>query len=797
MPLRLPVSTLLGWVHRRASWLLLSAVLLSLVAWLTVGHQLARMDRALLEGALNRVRPAAASNIVIVAIDDKSLEAVGRWPWRRALHAELLRRISLGRPRCIGLDLLLDDTNTQHPEDDALLAASMQAAGCVVLPMAMQVSGRNLQLQSEVLPVPRLARAATALGHSHLAVNDDGGVQGIYLREGFPGREWPQFSMALRDAAAGRLKPQPSLQDGPATSPPEGRWQREHLEMLLYTTPSAPFQTVSYIDVLRGEVPPGFFQDRYVLIGATADGVADLFASPAPSRQGLVTGVEVFATVLQALDVHRHIHPASLWQDLAFNLVPLAIVLLSLLWLGPLGAFALTVGMVLVRCGLQISQPWLGVRFTNAAGLGGLLAVYPIWSLMRLMSAYRFLRLGTRELDAVLEGMGTLNIQATPQGGDSLEREIDATATAVRRVRDMHRFVRDGLDHLPDANLVLDRRGRVYLANRAAVRHWLRPAAQLVGEDAHALLSDLRPRSGGSQPMVPPGTLDAAHPMPIMGEGEDSAGRIVLLRCVPFQDADNSHAGWMVALVDITRMRRTQGQRDEALRFISHDIREPSASILTALALARANPALLPHERLVERIERHARTGLELADDFVNLARAEAQPFRAELLDLVDLLAQATDNAWAEAHRRQLRVRVSTELEEAPCIGDRSLLARALTNVLNNALKYSPGGSEVLCEVADRQSHWRLSIRDQGPGIPIEQQTQLFRPFQRLHGESHPDVPGIGLGLLLVSTTLQRHGGTVEIESARGSGCTVILVLPKPTAAALQSIAHANSLEEP
>jgi len=120
-----------------------------------------------------------------------------------------------------------------------------------------------------------------------------------------------------------------------------------------------------------------------------------------------------------------------------------------------------------------------------------------------------------------------------------------------------------------------------------------------------------------------------------------------------------------------------------------------------------------------------------------------------------------------------------------------------LTNVLNNALKYSPGGSEVLCEVADRQSHWRLSIRDQGPGIPIEQQTQLFRPFQRLHGESHPDVPGIGLGLLLVSTTLQRHGGTVEIESARGSGCTVILLLPKPTAAALQSIAHANSLEEP
>lgn len=775
---------------------MLSAVLLSLVAWLTAGHQLARIDRALLETALNRVRPAASSDIVIVAIDDKSLDAVGRWPWRRALHAELLRRIAMGQPRCIGLDLLLDDDNTNHPEDDAMLAQRMKEAGCVVLPMAMQLSGGNAQIQREVLPAPELARAAAALGHSHLAVDDDGGVQGIYLREGFPGRAWPQFSMALRDAAEGRLKPQPAIDGGPASSPPEGRWQREHLEMLLYTRPTAPFQTVSYIDVLRGQVPPEFFRNRYVLVGATADGVADQFASPAPSRQGLVAGVEIFATVLQSLVRHQHIHPASLWQDLAFNLVPLAVVLLSLLWLGPLGAFALIMGMVLLRCGLQVSQPWLGVRFTAAAGLGGMLSVYPVWSLLRLNTAYRFLRQGTRELNTVLDGMATPNNSVTVVHGDPLDREVEATAAAVQRVRDMHRFVRDGLDHLPDASLVLDRQGRVFLANPAAARHWHRETWNLAGEDAHALLADVRARAGG-QPMVPPGALRAAHPMAITGEGEDGAGRVVLLRCVPFLDADNSHAGWMVALVDITRMRRMQGQRDEALRFISHDIREPSASILTALELARANTALLPPRQLLERIERHARNGLDLADDFVNLARAEAQPFRAELLDLVDMLAQAADNAWTEAHRRQLRVRLATHLEEAPCIGDRGLLARALANVLNNALKYSPAGSEVLCHVEERDAHWAVSIRDQGPGIPVEQQSRLFQPFQRLHGESHPDVPGIGLGLLLVSTTLHRHGGTVEIDSARDSGCTVILVLPKPTAAALQSITAANSPEEP
>ena len=83
-----------------------------------------------------------------------------------------------------------------------------------------------------------------------------------------------------------------------------------------------------------------------------------------------------------------------------------------------------------------------------------------------------------------------------------------------------------------------------------------------------------------------------------------------------------------------------------------------------------------------------------------------------------------------------------------------------------------------------------MAIEDQGPGIPSELQPKLFQPFHRLHKESHPDVHGVGLGLLLVRTTMQRHGGTVEIESAQGEGCTFILVLPKPGADALRPSAN-------
>ncbi|SFM35097.1 Histidine kinase-, DNA gyrase B-, and HSP90-like ATPase [Variovorax sp. OV329] len=213
--------------------------------------------------------------------------------------------------------------------------------------------------------------------------------------------------------------------------------------------------------------------------------------------------------------------------------------------------------------------------------------------------------------------------------------------------------------------------------------------------------------------------------------------------------------------------------------------------------LARANPALLPRDLLLQRIERHAHTGLELADGFVDLARAEAQPFHAELLDLVELATQAIDNAWAQGRRKQVRLSLTTELEEAPCIGDRGLLARALANVVGNGLKYSPSGSELVCRITERHASWGVAIQDQGPGIAAEQQKQLFQPFHRLHRESHPEVHGVGLGLLLVRTTLQRHGGSVEIESAENEGCTVILVLPKPAAATLQSLSNAHLHDAP
>ena len=770
-------------LRRRRSWWLLSIGMVAFVSIVTLTQSLPRVDRMLQDNARAAMGQPPSGEIVIVAIDEKSLQAVGRWPWRRALHAELLRRIAADGPRCIGLNLLLTEPDTEHPGDDAVLANGIADSGCVVIPLALQVRGGKAQ--SELLPVPALAGAATALGQGHLSIDEDGVARTVYMREGFAGRLWPHFTLALQQAAEAYASDS-ALPAGPnpqaAVAQPSGPWLRAEHEVIVFARGQPSFPTVSYVDVLRGAVPADTFRNRYVLIGATAAGLGDLYATSAPTATGLTSGVEIFGSVLQGLINDRRVVLAEPWQDLAFNLGPLVIALLGLLWLRPVGVILLICAMLALRLGLHLARPVIGVQFMPASGFFGLLLVYPLWSLMRLSAAFRYLRWGTEQLNEAMDGLPVVRPRAP--SGDFLDRQMAATSAAGLRMRDLHRFVRDGIDHLPDPTMILDRTGAVFIANLAAARHWQAAPQGLIGCDAHMLLADIHWRST-STPMMPAGVLHGPQLQSINGEGQDARSRILLLRCVPFFDAGNAHAGWMVALVDISKMRHAQSQRDEALRFISHDIREPSAAILTILELARTRPEAFSDDEMLQRIARHAETGLELADGFVNLARAEAQPFHPEVLDLVGLLQQTIDDAWAHARKRQVQVLLITALDDALCVADRSLLTRALTNVLSNALKYSPPGLDLRCHVVERPKHWAIAIQDQGPGIPPAMQSQLFQPFHRLHRESHPDVHGVGLGLLLVRTVVQRHGGTIEIDSVENAGCTVTLVLPKPAAADL------------
>ena len=260
---------------------MLATSLLSLVTVLSLTRPMPRIDRVLQDSVRAALASPPSQYIVIVAIDEKSLAAIGgRWPWRRSLHAELLSRIAAQSPRCIGLNLPLMGSDLDHPADDAAQAHAMVDSGCVVLPMRIRTPGaQNLQ---ELLPAPELARAASGIGHTRLELDGDGIARSIYLHEGFTGALRPHFVLALRDAAEGRIKPPTPPTSLEAGAAPQTRL-RSDPETIVFKRGPGRFKTVSHIDVLEGKVPSDVFRDRYVLIGATAPGLGDLHANASPT----------------------------------------------------------------------------------------------------------------------------------------------------------------------------------------------------------------------------------------------------------------------------------------------------------------------------------------------------------------------------------------------------------------------------------------------------------------------------------------------------------------------------------
>ena len=759
--------------RRYLEWAVLAAALLSLVAWLSPPESLGRMNHLVQDAGRRLASRPAHPDIAIVVIDDRSIAAIGRWPWRRALHAELITRMSAQSPWVIGMDVLLHDADLDYPEDDLLLADALRRSGRVVLPMLR--SGYGPASHQADLPWPAFARAAASLGHVHVAPDTDGVVRSLYLHEGPTTAPWPHFSLAMQCVARARQGGAPCPAPPPTGATDGQPWERTGHTQITYARGPAPFTTYAYIDVLRGQVPADAFQGKYVLVGAAASGLGDRFATPVSPPARLMPGVEVVAHALDMRLSGQQIVPASPLLNTLFNLLPVACALLALLLAGPFIALLASAGLAVATLFLSVALPtWAGLQFAPAAAFTGLVLAYPLWSWRRLSAAAHFLR---REMENLQrEGLSMRLQKREDDSGDFLEKRINAVERASHQLRNLHHFVSESLEQLPSPAIVCDPEGRVLLANRAARRHMGGNVhASLKGRSVVELLVDLVQVDTGL-PLITAGHL-RSRSMPEHGEGRDAQNRSLLVQCKPF--ADLAQAGWLLTLVDLTDMRRALQQRDQALSFISHDIRAPNASILTLLEMQRAYPGHLSSEELMLRIERYAQASLGMAESFVQLAGAQAQEYRMEPLDLVAMLAETTDDLWALARERHVEVAVTSAPDTAPGLGDRALLSRALTNVINNAIKFSPEHGMVQCAITQRGSHWVVSVRDQGPGIALELQDQLFAPFQRLHDSSHPSVGGVGLGLALVHTVVQRHGGALEVDSDAGRGAEFRLVLPQ------------------
>jgi len=768
-----------AWLPRRAllEWTALSLALSALALVLGAMVGLGRIDLVLYDAAQSLRERPAPDDIAIVAIDDESIAAIGRWPWRRAVLATLLDRVAAGHPRAIAVDVILSETDDRDPKGDAALAGVLAANPGVILPVAAQA--RSGPVPQVLLPAQPFLDAGVRLAHVHVEPDSDGAVRSLYLREGYAERQWPAFSLALGAAALapGAL---------PGERRPKGEaqahgWLRDYRVHIDFAGPPGTIRRVPALTLLAGRQDAGALAGKFVLIGATATGLGDAYPTPLTGHAELMPGVEIQAQALSALLRGRTAVFASPAASALFSFVPVAAALIGFILLTPRLVLPLVAGLLAATLAaaallLAHAQVW----FPPGAAALILIVAYPLWSWRRLEAVVRFLGSQFEQLErepAIVPGKRE---PMSARFSDVLGRRIAAVRNAADRLREARRFIADSLDSLPVATLVAGPDERVLIANRLAARVFGAEGRDaLRGQALAALLLRLAPERASLWEDARR-ALDERDHAEI--EFKDAQGRSLQLHGAPSLNDSGEPVGLLVTLVDLSAIRAAQKRRDETLAFLSHDIRSPQASILAVAELHGLDPESYPAAAALAQIEGYARSTIELADQFVQLARVETEAFQLADCDLGEIACAAVEAVRTQAAAKSIRIEFAGGIA-APVRADRGLLIRAIVNLANNAVKYSPRDTTVLVSVAAECKEARCSVRDQGYGISEKDQKRLFERFARFSTAGQPKEKGIGLGLAFVKTVVERHDGEMRVASTPGAGSEFGFVLPLAAAA--------------
>jgi signal transduction histidine kinase len=229
---------------------------------------------------------------------------------------------------------------------------------------------------------------------------------------------------------------------------------------------------------------------------------------------------------------------------------------------------------------------------------------------------------------------------------------------------------------------------------------------------------------------------------------------------------------------EVERLQRVDVAKSEFVAVAAHEFRTPLAAIIGVLSTLREHGSMLaPEERLelIDGASAQASRLARLVDDLLTVSRIEDGVLRLTLepVDARRLLTEATQASGMVG-------RLVIQVGRVPAVScDQDAIIRVLTNLLDNARKYSPADSKVHIAVSADGDLVRFSVRDEGPGIPEEERAEVFERFRRLTGGSAK--PGAGLGLYICRGLVEAHGGSIEVGNAPEGGAEFTFTVPVAT----------------
>ena len=264
---------------------------------------------------------------------------------------------------------------------------------------------------------------------------------------------------------------------------------------------------------------------------------------------------------------------------------------------------------------------------------------------------------------------------------------------------------------------------------------------------------------------------------------ENSEEKIFSARCAPFRGRMNENLGTITVLHDITTLKKMDQMKSDFVSMVSHEIRSPMNSLLMQLKIIGDGLAGAVTEKQQEILQRASEKILNLNNlvtELLDLSRIESGliAHEKEQVDMGKLLVEQKIFHSPYAKEKQINILVNCSDNLPLIFANRQNMEEVFSNLITNAIKYSPSGGSITISAATENEYLKLQVADTGFGIAEEDLEKIFTRFYRVKDSNTRQIHGTGLGLAIVKSIIESHHGKISVASEVGSGTTFTVFLP-------------------
>ncbi len=396
---------------------------------------------------------------------------------------------------------------------------------------------------------------------------------------------------------------------------------------------------------------------------------------------------------------------------------------------------------------------------------------------------------GYATLEHSVEAMkkGAFDFIPKPFTPEHLLITVDKALTHIRALYDIAETrsrIRAMVNRLSDGVMCTNRENRVVLANPAFLRMIGRHVESVSGLSVDEVVNiDLLRSMIGS-------ALETAHePFSeqrrefVLETEANAKEKIISAHCAPFRDRRGRHLGIITVLHDITALKQMDRMKSEFVSMVSHEIRGPMNSVqmqLQVLLDGLAGDLNQEQRGILERASGKIVSLCQMTSELLDLARIESGLISLERdpVDMAELIREQVELHGPRAADAGIEMEMSLPSNLPPLLGHRRNLEEVISNLITNAIKYSPGGGRIHVSAYAKHNQLHIEVSDTGLGIATEDQKSIFKRFYRVKNAHTRKIQGTGLGLSLARKIVNAHNGHIRLESRPEKGSTFFIDLP-------------------